>query len=44
LARVKEALEVLMENKPDRAEQVQLTFSRPYDDAWQATFKIGVGR
>lgn len=44
LARVQEALEILLDDKTDRAEQVQLTFSRPYDDAWQTTFKMNKGR
>ncbi len=40
LTRVREALELLLESRPDRAEQVQLTFSRPYDSAWQTAFGI----
>lgn len=40
LKRVHEALDVLKKVKADRAEQVQLTFSRPYDDAWQQTLKV----
>lgn len=43
LARIREALQILTENKgveADRAEQVQLTFSRPYDDDWQTAFKM----
>ena len=40
LARIREALSVLLEASPDRAEQVQMIFSRPYEDDWQAKFKI----
>jgi hypothetical protein len=40
LKRVHEALDVLKKVKQDRAEQVQLTFSRPYDDGWQQTLKV----
>jgi hypothetical protein len=40
LARLKEALTTVLEEPHDRAEQVQMIFSRPYDDAWQATFRI----
>lgn len=38
IARIREALEVLMDNKPDRAEQIQLIFSRAYDDDWQRAY------
>ena len=38
VARIKEALTIVLEQEEDRAEQVQLTFSRPYDDAWQDAF------
>jgi hypothetical protein len=40
LKRVHEALDVLKKVKAERAEQVQLTFSRPYDEAWQQTLKV----
>lgn len=40
LKRIQEALDVLKKVKEDRAEQVQLTFSRPYDDGWQQTLKV----
>lgn len=40
LKRVHEALDVLKKVQEDRAEQVQLTFSRPYDDGWQQTLKV----
>lgn len=40
IARIHEALEVLATVKSDRAEQVQLVFSRPYDQAWTETLKM----
>jgi hypothetical protein len=40
LKRVHEALDVLKKVKAERAEQVQLTFSRPYDEGWQQTLKV----
>jgi hypothetical protein len=38
--RVREALQTLLSEQPDRAEQVQLLFSREYDDAWRKKFGI----
>lgn len=38
IARIREALEVLMDNEADRAEQIQLIFSRAYDDDWQRAY------
>ena len=35
---IHEALDVLQGSQPDRAEQIQLLFSRPYDDDWQREF------
>lgn len=40
LKRVHEALDVLKKVREDRAEQVQLTFSRAYDESWQQTLKV----
>jgi hypothetical protein len=40
LARVREALSVIHDQTEDRAEQVQMLFSREYDDDWQAKFKV----
>lgn len=40
LARLREAISVLLDKSGDRAEQVQMIFSRAYDDNWQTTFKI----
>lgn len=39
LARLHEALQAVQEPKSDRAERVQMIFSRPYDPHWQTTFK-----
>ena len=35
---IREGLEVLLDGKSDRAEQIQMIFSRPYEDDWQKTF------
>jgi hypothetical protein len=32
---IHQALDVLVGTQPDRAEQIQLVFSREYDDQWQ---------
>ena len=40
MARLREALTTLLEQSTDRAEQVQMIFSREYDDEWQKKFKV----
>jgi hypothetical protein len=35
------AIELLLDEESDRAERVQLLFSRTYDQRWRETFKIG---
>jgi hypothetical protein len=40
LAKIHEALAILADGQPDRAERIQLLFSRAYDSQWQATFKL----
>jgi hypothetical protein len=40
LARLREALAIVQDESGDRAEQVQMIFSRTYDDAWQNTLKV----
>lgn len=40
LARLHEALEILKSPQDDRAEQVQLLFSRTYEDDWQNRFDL----
>ena len=37
---VHEGLQVLHSDKGERAEQVQLIFSRPYEDDWQEKFNL----
>jgi hypothetical protein len=39
-AQIRAGIEVLLGSDDDRAEQVQLIFSRPYDDEWQDKFGI----
>ena len=43
LARIRQALAVLEGRQPDRAEQIQLLFSLPYDQEWRAQFGLGEG-
>ncbi len=38
--RLRQGLELLLADQPNRAEQVQLTFSREYDDAWRKSFGV----
>lgn len=40
MTRIREALAVLQEKSGDRAEQIQLIFSRQYDDDWQKTMNV----
>ena len=40
MARLHEALKVVGEPQGDRAEQVQLVFSRPYDETWKRTMRV----
>ncbi|MCI0359748.1 MAG: hypothetical protein L0211_14825 [Planctomycetaceae bacterium] len=40
LARLREALAIVQDESDDRAEQVQMVFSRPYDDTWQNALKV----
>ena len=35
---IRQGLKVLLDQTGDRAEQIQLIFSRPYDDDWQKAF------
>src|SRR3954451_21056212 len=42
LPRLREALSVVLESTGDRAEQVQMIFSRDYDDNWQKTLNVNV--
>jgi len=38
--RLREALTAVLEQTEDRAERVQMIFSRPYDEAWQSALKV----
>ena len=40
LAKLRRGLEILLASDPDRAERVQILFSRAYDDNWQATYNL----
>jgi len=40
VGQIREAIEVLLDQAPDRAERVQLVFSLPYDDDWRRTFDL----
>ena len=38
LEQVRAAIEILLRAKNDRAEQIQLVFSRPFEDNWRERF------
>lgn len=38
--KIRDAITTLLQPHNDRAEQIQLIFSRPYEDNWQQTFNI----
>jgi hypothetical protein len=38
--KIRDAISTLLQPHNDRAEQLQLIFSRPYDDEWQEKFRI----
>ena len=40
LARLQQALSLVRDESAARAEQVQLLFSRPYDNDWQTTLQL----
>ena len=44
LAGIAKALEILAAAGPDRAEKIQLIFSRAYDEKWLARFKSDAKR
>jgi len=39
-SRLREAMQTVLDEPHDRAEQVQMIFSREYDDDWQETLKV----
>lgn len=40
LSRLQDAIQYLLEAGDNRAEQVQLLFSRPYDENWRETLAV----
>jgi hypothetical protein len=40
LEQLREALAIVMDQAGDRAERVQMIFSRPYDEAWRETLTV----
>jgi hypothetical protein len=40
MALLREAMTIVLDEPHDRAERVQMTFSRPYDDDWQQKFEV----
>jgi hypothetical protein len=40
LTQVRAAIQVLMRPEDDRAEQIQLIFSRPFEDDWRDKFDL----
>jgi len=44
LALIREGLDILRSDNDDRAEQIQLLFSRQYEDDWRETFDLLPGK
>ena len=40
LTKIRAAIEALLESGEDRAEQIQLVFSRQYEDEWREKFQM----
>lgn len=40
MQKLHQALELLLSAAPDRAEQIQLLFSRDYEDQWQTRYEM----
>lgn len=40
MAKIRAAIETLLSGGENRAEQIQLVFSRPYEDEWREKFKM----
>ena len=40
MALYREALEVLLADEPERAERIQMIFSRQYEDNWRTEFQL----
>lgn len=44
LAKLHQGIEILLSGDSERAERVQLLFSRSYADDWRAAYKVDEGR
>jgi hypothetical protein len=40
MVRLRQAIDLLADSRPDRAERVQLVFSREYDEDWRKKFGL----
>ena len=40
-AQLEQAVRVLADGQPDRAERVQMVFSLPYDEHWESALGVG---
>jgi len=40
MALYREAIEVLLDDAPDRAERIQMIFSRQYEDNWRSELNV----
>jgi hypothetical protein len=40
ISRLREAIQIVLDEPEGRAEQVQMLFSRPYEDGWLDTLKV----
>lgn len=40
LAKLRRGLEILLSEQPDRAERIQLLFSRPYSEDWPTALQV----
>jgi len=40
-AQLEQAIRVLVDGQPDRAERVQMVFSLPYDEHWESALGVG---
>ncbi len=44
MAKLRRGIEIMLSDEPDRAERVQLLFSRSYAEDWRAALKVDEGR
>ena len=40
MVRLRQAIDLLLDSRPDRAERTQLVFSREYDENWREKFGL----